>query len=218
MHQRKYALDLISDLGLSGAKPANSPLELQVKLTSTDLYCLIGTKDDHLLTDISSYRRLVGRLLYLTHTKPDISFVVQTLSQFMHSPKLSHMVAATRVVRYLKKSPGLGILLSLDCDSTLTAFSDADWASCPNTRRSVTGYLIKFGSSPISWKSKKQSTISRSSAEAEYRSLASTVAKIVWLVGLLTALDVKVPLLVPLHCDSKSVIQIASNLVFHERT
>uniref|UniRef100_A0A3Q7GUU5 Uncharacterized protein n=1 Tax=Solanum lycopersicum TaxID=4081 RepID=A0A3Q7GUU5_SOLLC len=166
MHQRKYALDLISDLGLSGAEPANSPLELHEKLTSTDLDCLIGTKDDPLLTDISSYQRLIGRLLYLTHTRPDISFAVQTLSQFIHSPKLSHMDAATRVVRYLKKSPGLGIFLSSDCDSTLTAFCDADWASCPNTRRSVTGYLIKFGSSPVSWKSKKQSTISRSSAEA----------------------------------------------------
>ena len=128
------------------------------------------------------------------------------------------MTAATRVVRYLKKSPGLGIFLSSDCDSTLTAFCDADWASCPNTRRSVTGYLIKFGSSPVSWKSKKQSTISRSSAEAEYRSLASTVAEIVWLVGLLTALNVKIPLPVPLHCDSKSAIQIASNPIFHERT
>uniref|UniRef100_A0A3Q7I7W9 Retrotransposon Copia-like N-terminal domain-containing protein n=1 Tax=Solanum lycopersicum TaxID=4081 RepID=A0A3Q7I7W9_SOLLC len=194
MHQRKYTLDLISDLGLSGAKPANSPLELHEKLTSTELDCLIDTKDDHLLIDISSYQRLIGRLLYLTHTRPDISFAVQTLSQFMHSPKLSHMAAATRVVRYLKKSPGLGIFLSSDCDSTLTAFCDADWASCSNTRRSVTGYMIKFGSSPVSWKSKKQSTISRSSAEAEYRSLASTVAEIVWLVGLFTALNVKIPL------------------------
>uniref|UniRef100_A0A3Q7F0C2 Reverse transcriptase Ty1/copia-type domain-containing protein n=1 Tax=Solanum lycopersicum TaxID=4081 RepID=A0A3Q7F0C2_SOLLC len=198
MHQRKYTLDLISDLGLSGAKPANSPLELHEKLTSTELDCLIDTKDDHLLTDISSYQRLIGRLLYLTHTRPDILFAIQTLSQFMHSPKLSHMTAATRVVRYLKKSPGLGIFLSSDCDSTLTAFCDADWASCPNTRRSVTGYLIKFGSSSVSWKSTKQSTISRSSAEAEYRSLASTVAEIVWLVGLLTALNVKIPL--PSEC------------------
>uniref|UniRef100_A0A3Q7IX00 Reverse transcriptase Ty1/copia-type domain-containing protein n=1 Tax=Solanum lycopersicum TaxID=4081 RepID=A0A3Q7IX00_SOLLC len=170
MHQRKYTLDLISDLGLSGAKPAHSPLELHEKLTSTDLDCLIDTKDDPLLTDISFYQRLIGRLLYLTHTRPDISFAVQTLSQFMHSPKLSHMVSATRVVRYLKKSPGLGIFLSSDCDSTLTAFCDANWASCPNTRRSVTP------------------------AEAEYRSLASTVAEIVWLVGLFTALNVKIPL------------------------
>lgn len=135
----------------------------------------------------------------------------------MHSSKLSHMCVANRVVRYLKHAPGLEFLLPLECDSSLSAFCDVDWASCPNTRRSVTSYLIKFGSSPISWKSKKQSIISRSSVEAEYRSLASTVIELVWLIGLFNELNVPISLHVPLYYG-KSVIQIASNSVFHELT
>ncbi|XP_015064692.1 uncharacterized protein LOC107009900 [Solanum pennellii] len=198
MYQRKYAVDLISDLGLAGAKPVGAPLELHIKLTTVELDCIIEVDNDPPLDDVSSYQRLIGILLYLTHTRPDISFVVQSLSQFMHSPKVSHMIAAT-IVKYIKQSPGLGVLLSSNSTSILSAFCDADWASCPNTRRFVTGYLIKFGSSPISWKSKKQPTISRSLAEAEYRCLASTVAELVWLVGLFAKLNVIVSLPVPLH-------------------
>lgn len=112
----------------------------------------------------------------------------------MHSPKLSHMVVTTRVVRYIKNSLGLGVLLSSYHVSTLSAFYDADWSSCPNTRRSITSYLVKFGSSPISWKSKKQSTISPSSAEAEYRSIASIMAELVWLIDLFTKLNVVIDL------------------------
>lgn len=100
----------------------------------------------------------------------------------------------------------------------MSAFCDADWASYPNTRKSVTGYLVKFGDSLIYWKFKKQSTISRSSAEAEYRSLASTVAQVIWLLGLFKELGVAAHTSIPLYCDSKSAIQIAANPVFHERT
>ncbi|WMV28413.1 hypothetical protein MTR67_021798 [Solanum verrucosum] len=103
-------------------------------------------------------------------------------------------------------------------DNHLTAYCDADWASCPNNRKSITGYMVVYGNSLISWKAKKQETISRSSAEAEYRSLASTVAEVVWLVGLFKELGVQVRLPVHIHSDSKSAIQIAANPVFHERT
>lgn len=96
------------------------------------------------------------------------------------------------MVKYLKSSPGLGVLLKADCSESLSAFCDADWVSCPNTRKSVTGYMIKFGDSLISWKSKKQTTISRISTEAEYRSLTSTVAEVICLLGLFAELDVAV--------------------------
>ncbi|XP_015168013.1 uncharacterized mitochondrial protein AtMg00810-like [Solanum tuberosum] len=220
MHQRKYCLELISDMGLSSSKPVGSPVELNQKLTTAefDLHFPPTDEQDELLNEPEIYQRLVGRLLYLTMTRPDIAFAVQLLSQFMHNPKTSHMNAALRVVRYVKQSPGLGILMASTADNHLTAYCDADWASCPNNRKSITGYMVVYGNSLISWKAKKQETISRSSAEAEYRSLASTVAEVVWLVGLFKELGVQVRLPVHIHSDSKSAIQIAANPVFHERT
>lgn len=195
LNQRKYALELISATGLSGAKPANTPLEANVKLTTVEYDELTGATAYPMYKDVTGYQRLVGRLLYLTITRPDISFTVQVLSQFMQQPKRSHWEAAMRLVRYIKTNPGQGILLSNKKSLELEAFCDSDWAACPNTRRSVTDYLIKLGDSLISWKSKKQHTVSRSSAEAEYRSMAGVVAEVIWLVGVLKELNVNLQLL-----------------------
>nr|XP_033509236.1 secreted RxLR effector protein 161-like [Nicotiana tomentosiformis] len=166
----------------------------------------------------SNYQRLIGRLLYLTITRPDIAFDVQCMSQFMQASKVSHMEEASRVARYVKQEPGLGFFLFAAGSNKLTEYCDADWASYPNTRRYVTGYIVKLVDSLISWKSKKQTTISRSSAEADYMSLASTVAEVVWIISLFKELSVDFQLPMSLFCDSKSSIQIAANHVFHERT
>ncbi|PHT76401.1 hypothetical protein T459_19923 [Capsicum annuum] len=136
----------------------------------------------------------------------------------MHDPKQSHLDAALHVVRYLKGSPSLGILLSSNVDNILKIFCDSDWAFCAVTRKSVTEYCINLGQSLISWKSRKQETISRSITDAEYRSMASAVAEIVWLVGLLDKMNIKVKMPVDLFCDNKAAIQIAENLIFSERT
>ncbi|XP_017609394.1 uncharacterized mitochondrial protein AtMg00810-like [Gossypium arboreum] len=162
------------------------------------------------------YQRLMGRLLYLTNTQPDISYAVQHLSQFMQKLKKSHYEAALQIVRYIKKSPGQGIFLAVENKVQLIAYCDSDSATCPMTRRSIIGFCIKLGNSLVSWKSKKQSTVSRSSTEAEYRSMASTVAEIVWLNGLLKDIcfDQIGPAL--LFSDSQAALQIAANLVFHE--
>ncbi|XP_059295496.1 uncharacterized mitochondrial protein AtMg00810-like [Lycium ferocissimum] len=185
LNQRKYALELISDSRLSGAKPVNTPLKANVKLTSVDYDEHAGITNDPPYQDVTAYQRLIGRLLYLTITRPDISFVVQVLSQFTQFPKMSHWDAALRLVRYIKKCPSQGLLISSNSSTTLQAYCDSDWAACPNTRRFVTGYVIKLRQSLISWKSKKQQTVSRSSAEVEYRSMATAVSEIVWLLGLL---------------------------------
>ncbi|XP_019257850.1 PREDICTED: uncharacterized protein LOC109236082 [Nicotiana attenuata] len=208
----------IKDLGELKGKTCRGPVEVNQKLTTAEFDHQFGLTNDTLLADPGAYQRLIGRLLYLTITRPDISFVVQCLSQFMHAPKTSHLEAALRVIRYLKKNLGLGILMSSTGSNKLQAYCDADWASCPNTRKPVTDYMVTLGDSLISWKSKKQNTISRSSAEAEYMSLASTVAEIVWLVGLFSELGVSLTLPIPLYCDSKSAMQIVANPVFHERT
>jgi hypothetical protein len=207
--QRKYTLDILRDTGMIGAKPCCFPMEQNHQLTSDS-----GT----LLPDPSEYRRLIGRLIYLTITRPDITYPVQILSQFMQQPREPHMAATHRVLRYLKGSPGYGILMSRSAILQVQAYCDSDWAACPTMRRSVTGFVTFLGTSPISWRSKKQSVVSRSSAEAEYHSMANTVCELTWLQYLLQ--DFIVPHCQPmiLHCDNQAAIHIASNPVFHERT
>ena len=164
------------------------------------------------------YRSLVGKLNFLTHTRPDLSFAVQTLSQFMQHPRLPHVQALQHVLRYINATVGQGILLKANTQLTLQAYSDSDWASCPNSRRSVIGYLLLLGNSPISWKSKKQITISRSSSEAEYRAMAAASTEVTWVVNLLKELGLSNLLFVQLRCDNESAIHIGRNPVFHERT
>ncbi|XP_049414776.1 uncharacterized protein LOC125877559 [Solanum stenotomum] len=153
MHQRKYCLELISDMGLSSSRPVGAPIEINHKLTIVefDMQFPSENENDKLLDDPRVYQKLVGKLFYLTMTKPDTVFAVQLLSQFMHSPKTSHMKAAIRVVRYVKQSLGLGILMSSNATDQLTTYCDADWAACPNNRRSITGYMVTYGDSLISW-------------------------------------------------------------------
>nr|XP_016495881.1 PREDICTED: uncharacterized mitochondrial protein AtMg00810-like [Nicotiana tabacum] len=218
MNQRKFAIQLITDLGLAGSKPVTTPMECIQRFTTVELDQHLNLKENEKLVDSGPYQRLVGKLLYLTMTRPDICYAIHVLSQFMHCPKKSHMEAAIRVVRYIKGASGLGLLMSSKQSPKLTAFCDADWASCPVSRRSVTGYVMKLGNSLVSWKSKKQCTISRSSIEAEYKSMAARVVEISWLTRLCKELGAEVELPVELHCDSKAAIQIAANPIFHERT
>nr|KYP42363.1 hypothetical protein KK1_036236 [Cajanus cajan] len=152
-----------------GCKPSSTPMDnaLRLQVDSADL-----------LPDPLPYRRLVGRLIYLTSTRPDIAFATQQLSQFMSNPTQAHLNAALRVLRYLKGCPGEGLFFHRNCNTQIRGFSDADWATCVNTRRSITGYCFFVGHSLVSWKAKKQNTVSRSPAEAEYRALASATCEL----------------------------------------
>ncbi|KAL2228848.1 UNVERIFIED_CONTAM: Retrovirus-related Pol polyprotein from transposon RE2 [Sesamum indicum] len=178
--QTKYILDIVNDTGLLQAKSASTPFPSSLKLAAGS---------DSLFSHPDLYRRFVGRLLYLGFSRSDISYPVQQLSQYLNQPCDSHWKAALHVVRYLKGYPSKGLYFPAANPFTLRAFCDADWASCLDSRRSLIGYCIFFGDALVSWKTKKQSTVSRSTAESEYRSLAST-----------------------------AVLHIMENPFFHERT
>ncbi|XP_060216735.1 secreted RxLR effector protein 161-like [Lycium barbarum] len=222
MHQRKYALELISKTGLSASKPEGIPIDINAKFTTKKYDEAISQKQQQVVkdpvTDQVAYQKLIGKLLYLTVIRPYIAFGVQTLSQFLQLPKNSHMDDALRIVKYLKKQHGQGVLLSSNSNRKVSAYCDADWAGCPITRKSVTGFIIKVGDSLISWKAKKQTTVSRGSAESEYRSLATTVSELVWLTGILKDVDADFSLPIEVYSDSKATIQIAANPVYRERT
>ena len=207
--QRKYCLELLADSGLTSCKPVSTPLDPSIRLTQDN-----GAS----YADITGYRRLVGRLLYLTTTRPDIAFAAQQLSQFMASPTELHHKAALRVLRYLKRSPGRGLFFPATSDLQLLGFSDADWGGCVDTRRSISGYCFFIGKSLVSWKSKKQPTVSCSSAEAEYRALASATRELQWMCFLLHDLNQAPSRLPVLYCDNQSALHISANPVFHERT
>ncbi|CAL1372799.1 unnamed protein product [Linum trigynum] len=207
--QRKYVLDILEEAGVLGSRPSTFPVEQNHQLTKPS---------SEILVDGSAYRRLVGRLLYLTVSRPDITYGVNILSRFVHAPTQAHMDAAMRILRYLKLSPGQGLYFPAANDLHLHAYCDADWGGCQSTRRSTSGFCIFLGTTPISWRTKQQKVVARSSAEAEYRAMASTVSEIVWLRWLLSELGVTQSCATPLRCDNQAALHIASNPVFHERT
>nr|GEY53085.1 ribonuclease H-like domain-containing protein [Tanacetum cinerariifolium] len=169
LNQRKYVLDMLSEYGMLACKPAKTHLLSKLVISNE------ASDKDPLLKNITDYQKLLGKLIYLTNTRPDISYVVHCLSQFMHSPLTSHLKIAFKILRYLK--------------------------SCP-----------------VSWKSKKQNTLSKSSTEAEYRAFASVTSEVIWILNFLKDLEIENLLPVSLHCDSNSAIKIDANPVFHERT
>ena len=209
IYQRKYCLDLLNEFSLLGPKPAKTPLDHSIKL-----YQDAGKSYE----DIATYRRLIGKLLYLNTTRLDISFATQQLSQFLNNPTLTHYQAACRIVRYLKNSPGRGLFFPRKSEIQLLGFSDADWAGCLDSRKSISGYCFFLGSSLISWKAKKQQTVSRSSSKVEYRAFSTTACELQWLIFLLRDLHITCSRAPVLYCDNQSALHIAANPVFHERT
>ncbi|KAL0424027.1 UNVERIFIED_CONTAM: Retrovirus-related Pol polyprotein from transposon RE2 [Sesamum radiatum] len=151
-------------------------------------------------------------------TRPDISFAVQQLSQYLQHPTEQHWHAALHVVRYLIGTPTTGLFFPSSNTFQLTTYVDADWGACVDSRRSVTGYCVFLGSSLISWKTKKQNTVSRFSAEAKYRAMAAGVCELQWISFLLDEFRIPVTTPIPFWCDNQAALHITANLVFHELT
>ena len=208
LSQAKYICDLLQRAGLSESKSMASPMAAGPVLSIAN-----GTR----LEDPTLYRSLVGALQYCTITRPDIAYTVNKLCQFMHAPTSTHLQAVKRVLRYLKGSLFYGLSFQPSSSLDLIAYIDADWASCPDDRRSTNGYCIFFGGNLVSWSASKQKVVSRSSTESEYRGLANAAAELTWIQSLLKELFV--PLFQPpvLYCDNLSTTYLAANPVLHSR-
>ncbi|PKU77708.1 Retrovirus-related Pol polyprotein from transposon TNT 1-94 [Dendrobium catenatum] len=208
LHQASYAKKIVEKAGMTQSKPVLTPIptKTNVSPTSTKPY-----DNPHL------YRQIIGSLQYLTLTRPDIQFAVQQLCQHMQTPLQSHHEALKRLLRYIHGTTQTSIPLSRSSLS-LTGYVDADWASNPQDRSSISGFCNFLGQSPISWQAKNQSTIARSSTEAEYRALATEAAEILWLRRLLEDLHIPQTNPTTVYCDNTSAIALANNPVFHART
>ena len=174
-------------------------------------WVLVGGRGGGLSTGESLSVSAAGKLIYRTHTRPDISFTFNLLSQFMHAPHEIHRQATSRVLAYLKGFPGKGLLFPQSSDRTVKVFTDVDFAGSIVDRRSTPGYCTFIFGSLVSWKSSKQDKVSHSSAEAEYRALADGAFDGKWIYKILR--DLRVEYSTPIHffCDNKSAIAVAKN-------
>ncbi|KAJ0954577.1 putative RNA-directed DNA polymerase [Helianthus annuus] len=207
--QTQYARDILHRANMTACKPCHTPVDTNSKLSASD-----GSP----LPDGSLYRSLAGALQYLTITRPDLAYAVQQICLFMHAPRDTHFDFLKRVLRYLHGTIDMGLRISASPSRSLVAYSDADWGGCPDTRRSTSGYCIFLGDNLISWSSKRQPTISRSSAEAEYRGVANAVAEATWIRNLLLELHLPTNTATVVFCDNISAVYLSQNPVQHQRT
>ncbi|KAL4030380.1 hypothetical protein IC575_008616 [Cucumis melo] len=146
-----------------GCCPADTSIEFNSKL---------GNSDDQVPVDKEQYQCLVGKLIYLSHTRLDISFAVSVVNQFMQAPHEKHMEAVNRILRYLKNTPGKGLMFRKTNRKTIEAYTDSNWAGSIVDRKSTSGYCTFVWGNLVTWRSKKLSVVARSSAEAEYRAMS----------------------------------------------
>ncbi|WZY94101.1 hypothetical protein YC2023_066430 [Brassica napus] len=211
--QRKYILDLLKEAGAYGGKTAKMPMEDGYKAPREG-----ELEDSKVFHDPKLYRKLVGKLIYLTITRPDICFAVNQVSQHMQAPREHHWRMVERVLMYLNGTQGLGIWMGCNGSTEAVGYCDADWAGDRTDRRSTTGYCTFIGGNMVTWKSKKQKVVSCSSAEAEYRAMLKLTNELVWIKGILKHLEIEQATPMTMHCDNQAAIHIATNSVFHERT
>ncbi|GKD44173.1 ribonuclease H-like domain-containing protein, partial [Tanacetum coccineum] len=175
---KKYAIELLDRAHMDNCNSSRTPIDTESKLRG----------DGDLVSDPTLYRSLAGSLQYLTFTRSDISYAVQQVCLYMHDPRESHFSVLKRILRYVRGTLDYGLQLFSSSTIDLVAYSDADWAECPTTRRSTLGYCVFLGNNLLSWSSKRQPTLSHSSAEAEYLGVANAVAETCWLRNLLRGL------------------------------
>ena len=209
MHQTTYALSILKQFGMEHCAPSPTPLPEGTVLSKNSNTAPV---------DATLYRMLVGKLLFLTKTRPDITHVVSVVSRFMQAPQVAHLQAAKHILRYIRGHPGLGLFFQQGEDNCLNGYTDADYAQDIDDRVSVGAYIFFLGNSPISWIFKKQSSTSRSSCESEYRALAQCSCEAIWIRRLLGELRILSDKPTNIYCDNQSSIKLCYNPVFHEKS
>jgi hypothetical protein len=207
--QRKYIEDTLQKFNMIECKTAATPMNIGEKLQPLD-----GAE----AANGQLYRSLIGRLIYLTHSRPNISFSVGVLSRFMHNPSRNHFGAAKRVLRYLAGTKNLGIWYRKSKEFILIGFTDSDWAGSIEDRKSTLGSCFILGTGVVSWNSKKQATVALSSTEAEYVAATATSCQAVWLRRILSDLGEEQFEPTEIYCDSRSAVILARNPVYHGRS
>ncbi|KAL5748152.1 hypothetical protein ACOSQ2_025449 [Xanthoceras sorbifolium] len=207
--QQKYAKDLLKKFRMDSVVPCTTPMETNLKLRKDD---------ESEEVDASHYRSLVGSLMYLTATRPNLMFAVSMLSRFMTLPKKSHWEAGKRILRYVVGTVGHGIHYKRKQEPILIGYSDSDWRGDANDHKSTSGYVFNIGSGAVSWSSKKQSVVALSSTEAEYIALSAAGCQALWLRWMLQEMKCFQEKETMLYCDNNSAIALSKNPVFHGRS
>lgn len=212
VHQATYAEEILRDFGMDSCSPSHVPLHEGTKLqTNMDSPSVAPTP----------YSRLTGKLNFYVNSRPDLPFAINTVSRFMQAPQESHEQAARGILRYIRKTAQLGLFYaatpSSDTPLLLTGYSDADWASDVETRRSTGGYLFTLNHTPITWSSKRQASVATSSTESEYRALMEAAKEADWLKNLLLELQLINDVPTTIFVENQSTIRLVRNPVFHQR-
>ena len=206
--QAAYAQSLVKRFGLTDSKISKTPMSATLKLARDEAGEDVDTK---------LYRGMIGSLLYLTASRPDLSFSVGVCARYQAKPKVSHLNAVKRIIKYVKGTENLGVYYSRNSNENLVGYCDADWAGCADDRKSTSGGCFFLGNNLISWLSKKQNSVSLSTAEAEYIAMGSCCSQLIWMKQMSADYGMHAgPLLV--YCDNKSAIDISKNPVQHSRT
>ena len=209
LSQKKYAHEILHKFQMEDCNSVRTPADVGMKLDKDPQ----GRKVDSTL-----FKQIVGSLMYLTATRPDIMHAVCLISRYMENPTELHLNAAKRILRYLQSTADLGIFYASGTESVLIGFTDSDYGGDPDDRKSTSGYAFMLGSGVISWSSKKQSVVSLSTTEAEYIVVASCACQAVWLRRLLTEVHFHQDGSTPIYCDNSSAIKLSKNPVYHGRS
>ncbi|PRQ33949.1 putative RNA-directed DNA polymerase [Rosa chinensis] len=207
--QKKYAMDVLRRFGMEKSNAVLNPIVPGFK---------ISKDESGIEVDGTFYKQLVGSLMYLTSTRPDLMYAVSLIARYMSQPTELHLMAAKRVLRYVKGTVGFGILYKKEASGVLTAYTDSDYAGCLEDRKSTSGYAFMMSSGAVAWSSRKQPIVTLSTTEAEFVAAAACACQAIWMKRVLKMLGCEGDKCTTVFCDNSSTIKLSKNPVMHGRS